>query len=78
MLTANFKDFRKRSRTTTQTFSSLKENKLWFKENFTFNETGEYTINIQHAMREYGKVNGIMELEGITDVGFRIEQINNQ
>jgi gliding motility-associated lipoprotein GldH len=59
-------------------FSSLKENKFWYKENFTFNESGEYIINIQHAMREYGKVNGLKELGGITDVGFRIERINNQ
>ena len=59
-------------------FSSIKENKLWFRENFTFKETGEYTINIQHAMRENGKVNGVKELEGITDVGFRVESINNQ
>lgn len=59
-------------------FSSIKENKLWYKENFTFNEIGEYTVNIQHAMRENGKVNGIKELNGITDVGFRVERINNQ
>ncbi|MBU2938112.1 gliding motility lipoprotein GldH [Lacinutrix sp. C3R15] len=59
-------------------FSSIKENKLWYKENFIFSETGEYQVNIQHAMRENGKVNGIVNLQGITDVGFRVEKINNK
>jgi gliding motility-associated lipoprotein GldH len=51
----------------------VKENKLWYKEDVVFNESGEYTVNIQHAMRENGKVNGVTSLEGITDIGFRIE-----
>lgn len=54
-------------------YTDIKENKLWYKENVIFSETGEYTVNIQHAMRENGKVNGVVELEGITDIGFRIE-----
>ena len=29
-------------------------------------------------MRERGKVNGVVDLEGITDVGFRIEHILKQ
>ena len=52
----------------------VKENKLWYKENVIFNEAGNYTVNIQHAMRENGKVNGVVSLEGITDIGFRIEK----
>ena len=55
-------------------FTGVKENKLWYKENIVFNETGSYKINIRHAMRENGKVNGVVNLEGITDVGFRIEK----
>ncbi|WP_353777041.1 gliding motility lipoprotein GldH [Winogradskyella sp. 3972H.M.0a.05] len=61
-------------------FSDVKENKLWYKgyeSPFVFNETGEYTINIQHAMRENGKVDGVENLEGITDVGFRVESIKS-
>lgn len=54
--------------------TDIKENKLWYKENIIFNESGPYTVNIQHAMRENGKVNGVVDLEGITDVGFRIER----
>lgn len=56
--------------------TDIKENKLWYKEQVVFKETGDYKVNIQHAMRENGKVNGVNELEGITDVGFRIENIN--
>lgn len=58
-------------------FSDLKENKLWFrgyKEVFKFSEEGDYTVNIQHAMRNNGEVNGVESLEGITDIGFRVEQ----
>ncbi len=32
-------------------------------------------FDIQHAMRENGKVQGVENLEGITDVGLRIENI---
>lgn len=61
-------------------FTDVKENKLWYKgykEPFVFKEKGYYTINIQHAMRQNGQVNGIENLEGITDIGFRIEQSKN-
>ena len=57
-------------------FTDIKENKLWYKgykEPFVFEEKGEYTIYLQHAMRQNGSVDGIDKLEGITDVGFRIE-----
>lgn len=55
-------------------FNDIKESKLWYKEGVIFNESGDYKIKIQHAMRENGKVNGVVHLEGITDVGFRIER----
>lgn len=58
-------------------YTDIKENKLWYKEQVVFNEAGEYTVNIQHAMRENGKVNGVIDLEGVTDVGFRVENILN-
>lgn len=59
-------------------FSDVKENKLWYKghkEGFTFNEQGEYEIKVKHAMRENAEVNGVTELKGITDVGFRVESL---
>ena len=54
-------------------FTDVKENKLWYKENFIFNESGTYNIKVQHAMRENGSVDGVNALEGVTDIGFRIE-----
>jgi len=54
--------------------SAVKDNKLWYKESVVFNESGTYNVNIQHAMRNVGEVNGVVNLEGITDVGFRIEK----
>tara|TARA_R110002033_G_scaffold43201_2_gene84727 strand:+ start:1794 stop:2297 length:504 start_codon:yes stop_codon:yes gene_type:complete len=57
-------------------FSDIKENKLWFrgfKTPFKFSEEGDYTVNIQHAMRNNGEVNGVENLQGITDIGFRVE-----
>jgi len=57
-------------------FTSVKENKLWYKEAVVFNETGKYKVNIQHAMRTNGEVKGITNLEGITDIGFRVENAN--
>jgi len=55
-------------------FTDIKENKLFYKEDFIFKESGDYKVNIQHAMRENGSIRGIEILEGITDVGFRIEK----
>jgi gliding motility-associated lipoprotein GldH len=62
-------------------FTDIKENKLWYrgyKAPFKFNENGEYLVNIQHAMRKNGEVNGIDNLEGITDIGFRVEEAKKQ
>ena len=58
-------------------FGELKESKLWYKENIRFSEGGLYQINIAQAMRQIGKTEGVAELEGITDVGFRIEKTQN-
>ncbi len=57
-----------------QGLSSVKENKLWYKKGVIFNEDGTYNVSIQQAMRKNGDVNGVVNLEGITDVGFRIEK----
>jgi len=55
-------------------FSDIKENKLWFKEQFQFPKNGDYTLSIEHAIRKNGDTRGITELKGITEVGFRIEK----
>ena len=56
-------------------FTDLKENKLEYKSNVVFPRTGTYTISVQHAMRKSGDIEGISLLQGITDVGLRIEKI---
>uniref|UniRef100_UPI0040494A31 gliding motility lipoprotein GldH n=1 Tax=Flavobacterium sp. TaxID=239 RepID=UPI0040494A31 len=55
-------------------FSDLKENKLWYQEKFIFKKVGTYQVFIEQAVRETGKNNGLEELKGITEVGFRIEK----
>lgn len=57
-------------------YGSLKENKLWYKENVVFPLSGVYTLKLSHAMRKNGLVEGIVDLEGITDVGYQIEKSN--
>jgi len=52
-------------------FTDIKESKLYYKENVKFR--GKYKVHIRQAVRESGKIPGVQELEGITDVGFRIE-----
>jgi gliding motility-associated lipoprotein GldH len=52
-------------------FTDIKESKLFYKEKVKFR--GKYKVYIKQAVRETGKVPGVEELEGITDVGFRIE-----
>jgi gliding motility-associated lipoprotein GldH len=55
-------------------FGDVKESKLWYKENVSFTEPGEYKIAIKQAMRKNDEVEGIENLEGITHIGFRIEE----
>lgn len=58
-------------------FASVKESKLWYKgyqEEFVFPQLGTYTIAINHAMRNNGSINGVIDLEGVTDVGISVEK----
>lgn len=52
---------------------NVKENKLFFKQNLIFNETGHYTLHISHAVRNNGEPQGVSKLEGITDIGYSLE-----
>jgi len=53
-------------------FTDIKESKLYYKENVRFR--GKYKVHIKQAVRENGKVPGVAFLDGITEVGFRIEK----
>jgi hypothetical protein len=50
------------------------ENKLYFKKNYIFDQIGKYDITLGQANRELGTAEGIQHLEGITEVGLRIEK----
>jgi gliding motility-associated lipoprotein GldH len=52
-------------------FSDIKESKLFYKERVKFQE--KYKISIKQAVRESGKIPGVTQLDGITEVGLRIE-----
>ena len=54
--------------------TEIKENKLFYKENVIFPNSGDYKISISQAMRKNGETEGINALDGITEVGFRIEK----
>lgn len=58
-------------------FTDIKESKLWYQEGFFFEEGGDYSVHIAHAMRTNGQTQGIGNLEGILDVGFCIEESQN-
>ena len=53
----------------------MKESELWYLENFRFKRAGKYNVEIVQAVRETGKVDGVSELKGITELGLRIEKI---
>lgn len=56
-------------------FSDVKESKLFYKPNVNFKLKGDYTVKIQQAVRQTGKVAGVDNLKGITEIGFRVESI---
>ena len=56
-------------------FSDIKENKLFYKERITFPQKGDYKVSIQQAVRQTGKIPGVAALDGVTEVGFRIESL---
>ena len=54
-------------------FTEIKENKLFYKENKIFPVSGKYKFNIRHAMRKSGEINPIEFLKGIQEVGLSVE-----
>lgn len=61
-----------------QGIGNVKENKLLYKQSVSFLEEGIYSIDIAQAMRNNGNVEGVTKLEGITDVGFSVEETTKQ
>lgn len=55
-------------------FTDIKENKLFYKESVVFPMSGDYLLTISQAMRKSNATEGMKMLNGIIDVGFRIEK----
>ena len=56
-------------------FTDVKESKLYYKERMKV-KSGEYKVHIRQALRKTGAVGGVDKLEGITEVGFRVEKLD--
>lgn len=56
-------------------FTEIKENKLFYKEEKIFPVSGKYVFKIRHAMRKNGDINPIDFLKGIQEVGLSIENL---
>jgi len=54
-------------------FSDIKENKLFYKENVLFPQSGIYLFQVKQAMRKRNETIGINPLKGIKDVGISLE-----
>jgi len=50
------------------------ENKLWYRENIRFRESGTYLLKLRHAMRRQNNVNPVQSLDGVIDVGYSLEK----
>lgn len=57
-------------------FTDTKLSDLYFRENYKFKTQGVYKLEVEHAIRNADDVDGISSLEGITDVGLKIEKKN--
>ena len=56
-------------------YTSVKENKLFYKENIQFSQSGTYRFNVRQATRKMVDIQGVNPLKGVSDVGLRIEKI---
>ncbi len=55
--------------------SSIKESKLFYKENKVFPVSGTYTMSVYQAMRRQGDI-ASTSLNGVNEIGFSIEKRN--
>ncbi len=55
-------------------FSDVKESRLELKEGYVFPKAGSYKFSVEQVVRELGEVEGVSSLNGVSEVGFRIEK----
>lgn len=53
----------------------LNEISLQHKEKIKFENNVNYTVTIEHAMRYLNKIGGIEKLNGIMDIGYKVELV---
>ena len=54
---------------------NLIENSLLHKEKISLENNMKYYVSIEHAMRVINKVGGLEYLNGVVDVGYKVEKI---
>lgn len=59
-------------------FLSLKESKLWWRENYRFPTAGKYTIVLEQAMRNQEAVAGLEKLDGIVSLGLGLQAVQKE
>lgn len=59
-------------------YTSIKESKLIFKENYSFFANSPLIIEIRHALRKLEEEHGMLELPGILDVGVEVVETAGQ
>ena len=55
---------------------NLVDNNLLHKKQLKLEGNKKYFLSIEHAMRVINKVGGLENLQGVTDIGYKIEKIN--
>ncbi|MDG1062822.1 MAG: gliding motility lipoprotein GldH [Flavobacteriaceae bacterium] len=55
---------------------AIKDNLLTYRDTISFEEGSGYQLSIKHALRNNGSAQGVSVLEGITEVGYQIRELN--
>lgn len=59
-------------------YTSIKESRLIFKENYSFFANSPLKIEVRHALRKLEEEHGMLELPGILDVGIEVVETTSK
>ena len=74
--TLNFKIADKSGKFVGKKRVNIIENSLIHKEKIELEKNKKYSVSVEHAMRIINKVSGLKSLDGVVDVGYKIENID--
>ena len=74
--TLNFKIADKSGKFLGEKRVNIIENSLIHKEKIELEKNKKYSVSVEHAMRVINKVSGLKSLDGVVDVGYKIENID--